>query len=90
MRREGNTLMLEGAVTMDTVPEIADEARKLCENTIEAIDFAGVTALDSAAIALSIEIARSCPGRVRFRNLPPAALKLAELYSVTDQLALDD
>ena len=89
MRRDGNTLVLEGALTMDTVPELADQAHSLCDEGIDSVDFAAVTTLDSAAIALALEIARSSSGRVRFRNLTPAARKLADLYSVADQLALD-
>jgi ABC-type transporter Mla MlaB component len=89
MRLDGSTLVLEGAVTMDTVPELSDEARKLCDEGIDSVDFAAVTTLDSAAIALALELTRRSTGRVELRNLPPAARKLADLYSVSDQLALD-
>ena len=89
MRRDGNTLHLDGAVTMETVPGLLDEAGKLCEEGVCSVDFAETTTLDSAAIALALVLSRRSEGRVRFLNVPPAARKLANLYSVSDQLALD-
>ena len=89
MHCDGNTLHLDGDVTMDTLPGIIDELRKLCDEGIENVDFAGVSTLDSAAIALALELSRRSEGRLRFRNVPPAARKLADLYSVSDQLAID-
>jgi ABC-type transporter Mla MlaB component len=67
MRREGDTLHLEGAVTIATVTEV-----------------------DSAAIALALELKRDAVSRqsaLAFLNLPPALHKLIELYDVEDHLA---
>jgi ABC-type transporter Mla MlaB component len=88
LRREGSRLLFAGELTMDTVTSLMPEAREGCANGVEALDFAGVTTLDSAAIALLLELGRARGAPLRLENLPPAALKLAQLYSVADQLGV--
>ena len=89
-RRESGRLILEGALTMDTMPALLATARAACATgEVDAVDFAGVTALDSAAIALALELRRARGATLRLENLPPAALNLARLYSVADQLGID-
>jgi phospholipid transport system transporter-binding protein len=90
MRHEGDTLHLEGPVTMETVPALLIEARAACRSGATRVDFATVTEADSAAIALALELKRDAAERqaaLAFLNLPPGLHKLVELYDVGDHLA---
>ena len=91
MRRDGPRLLLEGALNMDTVPDLLDEARRACRDGVEVLDFSGVTEADSAAIALALELQRAArrhAGRLAVVNLPQAMRNLASMYAVADQLGL--
>jgi len=88
-RREGNRLLLDGELTVDTVPRVLAGASRADRDAVEVVDFAAVTEVDSAAVALAIgwlREARAGGRRLRFENLPPAMAKLARLYSVADLL----
>jgi phospholipid transport system transporter-binding protein len=90
MRQEGDTLHLEGPVTMDTVPALLVDARAACRGGATRVDFATVTEADSAAIALALELKRDAAARqatLAFLNLPPGLHKLVELYDVSEHLA---
>lgn len=90
MRRDGNRLLLDGPVTLDTVPGLLPEALAAVKAGVETLDFTDCTAVDSAAIAFALDLRRASDGRLALVNLPDAALKLARLYSVSDQLGLPD
>lgn len=90
MRREGNRILLDGAVTMDTVPGLLPGALAAVRAGADMLDFAGTTVVDSAAIALALELRRASGGQLALGNLPPTALNLARLYSVADQLGIPD
>ena len=84
MRHDGDTLHLEGPVTMETVPALLTGAGAT------RVDFATVTEVDSAAIALALELKRDARERqaaLSFLNLPPGLHKLVELYDVGEHLA---
>jgi phospholipid transport system transporter-binding protein len=84
-RREGNRLLLEGAVTVETVPALLEEGRVQLRDGADTIDFKAVTEVDSAAVALTIawlREARAAGRALRFVNPPPALRNLARLYSV--------
>lgn len=90
MRHDGDTLCLEGLVTMETVPALLTAARAACRGGATRIDFTTVTEADSAAIALAMELKRDALERqaaLSFLNLPPGLHKLVELYDVGDHLA---
>ena len=90
MRHDGDTLHLEGPVTMETVPALLTGARAACRSGATRVDFATVTEVDSAAIALALELKRDAAERkvaLSFLNLPPGRHKLVELYDVGDHLA---
>jgi len=89
MRCEGNCLYLEGAVTMETVPALVDEASARCGEDVDTVDFGAVTEIDSAAIALALELRRRSGRELRFANLPTSAANLARLYSLADDFGLD-
>jgi phospholipid transport system transporter-binding protein len=86
-RREGNRLLLDGELTVDTVARVLADTSPQDRAAAEVVDLAGVTEVDSAAIALAIAWLREARvgGRtIRFDNLPPAMAKLARLYAVAD------
>lgn len=89
VRRDGARLVLSGELTMDTVTSLMPAAREACADGVDTLDFAEVTQLDSAAIALLLELGRTRGAPLKLQNLPPAAHKLAQLYSVADQLGVD-
>jgi phospholipid transport system transporter-binding protein len=84
-RRERNRLLLDGELTADTVPRVLADAAMQDRAAVEVVDLAGVTHVDSAAVALAIawlREARAGGRTIRFENLPPAMAKLARLYAV--------
>jgi|688.fasta_scaffold215948_4 ABC-type transporter Mla MlaB component len=90
MRHEGKRIVLEGAVTMDTVPALLPGALAAVRSGADALDFSATTTVDSAAIALALELRRASNGTLALCNLPTTALNLARLYSVADQLGIPD
>lgn len=89
IRREGNRLLLEGAVTVATVPSLLDAGATHLRDGVEVVDFAAVTEVDSAALALALAWLRAtrASGRtIRFANLPRAMTNLARLYDVDELL----
>jgi ABC-type transporter Mla MlaB component len=89
MRRDGNRLLLEGAVTMDTVPALLSRGRAALAEGVEILDFSAASTIDSAAIAMALELRRASGGRLQMVNLPEGGLNLARLYSVSDQLGIE-
>ena len=86
-RREGNRFLLDGELTADTVPLVLAGTPAQDRAAVEVVDFAGVTEVDSAAVALALawlREARAGGRTLRFENLPPAMAKLARLYAVAD------
>jgi phospholipid transport system transporter-binding protein len=86
-RREGNRLLLDGELTVDTIPGVLADTSPQDRAAVEIVDFSGVTEVDSAAVALAIAWLREARAgglALRFENLPPALGKLARLYAVTD------
>ena len=89
IRREGDLLILEGAVTLDTVPALIGAAQENLRQGVRVVDFRDVTEVDSAAVALALEwLRRAAEGKtgLRLANLPPAMQNLAKLYGVSELL----
>ena len=89
LRREGAVLLLEGAVTLDTVPGLVSAAEEYFQQRAGVIDFAGVTEVDSAAVALALEWVRQAERAniaLRLVNLPTSMQNLAKLYGVSELL----
>ena len=86
-RREGNRLLLDGELTVNTVARVLEDTPPQDRAAAEVVDIAGVTEVDSAAVALAItwlREARAGGRTIPFENLPPAMAKLARLYAVAD------
>jgi phospholipid transport system transporter-binding protein len=87
----GEVLRLEGTLSYETIPAVLAEtalyaARADLPETIR-IDFADVTGVDSAAVALLLEWRRMAGARGKtlvFENLPANLLALAGLYGVSE------
>ena len=87
--REGDRLLLQGPVTIGTVSAHLAQVRALLVPGVAALDFAGVTEVDSAAVALALECLREARRRklaLSLANLPEAMQHLAELYAVAELL----
>ena len=89
----GEVLRLAGALDFETLPGVIAESEKyvarpdLPERL--AIDFSGVTGVDSSAVALLLEWRRRALEHgvaLEFLALPPNLLALAELYGVAELL----
>lgn len=86
IRREGDSLFVEGPLTLATVSGLANETRDHLLQGARVIDFRGVSEVDSSAVALALEWLRQAGGDksgVRFVNLPVAMQNLAKLYGVS-------
>jgi phospholipid transport system transporter-binding protein len=90
--QEGDRLLLQGPVTISTVAAILEQARTLLAQGVAVLDFAAVTEVDSAAVALALECLREARRRklaLSLANLPEAMRNLAELYAVAELLQAD-
>jgi phospholipid transport system transporter-binding protein len=89
IRRDGDSLVFDGPLTLDTVPELARAAEDHLRQGARILDFRGVTDVDSAAVALALEWLRRAEGGERglkLANLPVAMQNLAKLYGVFELL----
>jgi phospholipid transport system transporter-binding protein len=91
IRRDGDSLYIEGALTLGTVPEVAATVQEQLRQGVRVVDFRGVTEIDSAALALALEwLRRDAESKgsagLRYANLPVAMLNLAKLYGVSELL----
>lgn len=89
MRQTNGTILLEGPVTMKTVPGLMDRWTEAVRDGAARIDFAGVTEVDSAAIAAALgwfRAASSSGRKLEFTGLSETMVNLARLYGVEDLL----
>jgi len=89
IRRENDSLVLEGAVTLDTVAVLVDAVDEHLRQGVRVVDFREVTEVDSAAVALALEWLRRAEESktaLRLANLPEAMQNLAKLYGVSELL----
>lgn len=88
---DGETLRVDGALTIQTVPELVDAVSQHLEQGGRRIDFSGVTDVDSAAVALAIEWLRQAAAKdvpLELTNVPVVLRNLANLYGVANLLQL--
>ena len=89
MRREGDRLIVDGPVTLESVPALAQEIDTHLGSGAAVLDLAGVTEIDSSAVALVLEWRRQAERRnvaLRLANAPEALQNLAKLYGVLELL----
>ena len=87
----GEVLALTGELSFDTIPQVLEEsatyaARSDLPDRLT-IDFAGITGVDSSAVALLLDWRRLAVQRRKtlvFVNLPANLMALAELYGVAE------
>lgn len=87
----GEVLALQGALSFETLPTVLAQsveyaARPDIPDRLT-IDFSGITAVDSSAVALLLEWRRQALARGKalvFVNLPANLLALAQLYGVAE------
>ena len=86
----------EGNLSYETIPGVLAETAQFAARTdlppTIRIDFAKVTGVDSAAVALLLEWRRMAAARGKtlvFENLPPNLLALARLYGVAELIQPD-
>ena len=89
VRREGDSLILEGPVTLDTVLLLVPVGEQHFREGAATVDFSRVTEVDSSALALALEWTRQASRvnvAVRFVGLPASMQNLANLYGVSELL----
>ena len=89
LRREGEMLLLEGPVNIETVPGLVSAAEEHFRQRVGVIDFSAVTEVDSAAVALALEWVRQAERasvKLRLLNVPASIQNLAKLYGVSELL----
>jgi phospholipid transport system transporter-binding protein len=87
VEKQGNRLVVSGAMTMQTVNALLAEVRPLLVDIKLEMDLAQVTEVDSAAVSLLFEWLRQAHDRkvgLAFANMPPPLASLASLYGVDD------
>ena len=87
----GEVLALDGALSFETLPDVLRASEEYAARADLpdrlTVDFAGIDAVDSSAVALLLEWRRQAMRRgkaLAFVNLPANLLALAELYGVAD------
>ena len=89
INQAGDRLLLQGPVTIATVSALLAQVRTLLVPGAAVLDFAEVSEVDSAAVALALECLREAHKRklpLSLANLPEAMQHLAELYAVSELL----
>ncbi|MCL2656779.1 MAG: STAS domain-containing protein [Betaproteobacteria bacterium] len=97
IREEGERLVVEGPITMETAAGLLEVGRTLCgggkEMSGREIDLSGVTAVDSAALALVLAWMRAtqrCGRPLRLAGAPEQLRSLADLYGLGEILPLGE
>jgi phospholipid transport system transporter-binding protein len=92
VRRAGDRLFIEGPLGIENARSVLRDAAAACDDGVRVVDLAGVSAVDSAAVALALELKRAAAAAGRelaFANLPQAMRELARLYAVADMISGD-
>ena len=85
IRSQGDTLVLEGPITVANVQAVLADGERLFTQLEVRVDLSGVTEVDSSALSLLLEWARWAAKnrrRIAFLNLPANLSSLAALYGV--------
>ncbi|HEX4985608.1 MAG TPA: STAS domain-containing protein [Burkholderiales bacterium] len=88
--RQGDRLVVDGPVTFATVGKLLAQDPGAGSGAL-VVDLAGVTAADSAALGLLLDLvrrARAAGRNIEFVNAGAGLLSLAQLYGVADLIPL--
>ena len=89
IRREGERMVVSGALTLATVAAVLREGSAVIGQGVRTVDLAEVGELDSSALALMLAWLREAKRQKRelqFANLPQGLTTIARLYGVADLL----
>ena len=91
IRREGERLLLSGAVTLGNVAGLLEEGRRHVDEGVRTVDLGEVTEMDSALLALLLawlREARAHDATLEFERPPEALRTIARLYGVDALIAV--
>jgi phospholipid transport system transporter-binding protein len=91
IRREGERLMVSGAVTLANVGALLEEGRRHVADGVKTVDLGEVSEMDSALLALLLAWLREATARshsLAFANAPESLRTIARLYGVDALLPL--
>lgn len=89
--RDGDRLVVSGAVTLAGVAALLEQGRDQIRAGARLVDLAGVTELDSSALAMLLAWLREARARDRelaFTGLPEGLTAIARLYGVDGLLGV--
>jgi phospholipid transport system transporter-binding protein len=89
--RDGERLVVSGAVTLAGVAALLEQGRAQILQGARVVDLAGVTELDSSALAMLLAWLREARSRDRelaFTGLPEGLTAIARLYGVAELLSV--
>ena len=89
IRREGDRMVVSGAVTLANVAAVLREGSAAIGEGVRVVDLGEVGELDSSALALLLAWLREAKRQSRdlsFANLPQGLTAIARLYGVADLL----
>ncbi len=92
IRREGDRMLVVGAVTLKNVTEVLEEGLAGVRDGVSVIDMSEVAELDSSLLAATLAWVREgqlANRRLTVANLPGGLQTLAQLYGVEDLLPLN-
>lgn len=90
IHRAGNTIVVQGPVTINNVVGLTKQGVALLENGNLQVDLQQVTEVDSTAISMLFEWLREASKKnchLQFVHLPANLESLVQLYGVTDFIA---
>jgi phospholipid transport system transporter-binding protein len=91
IRREGGRMVVSGPVTLGNVAALLEDGRRHVAEGVRTVDFAEVSEMDSAALALCLawlRDAKAAGASLVFANLPESLQTIARLYGVQSLLPL--
>jgi phospholipid transport system transporter-binding protein len=89
IKREGEWMVVQGNLTIDTVPAIFETGLQQLASEDLCVDFSQVESVDSAAVSMLLGWARAAQRvkqGLRVKGLPEDLLNLARLYGVAELL----
>jgi phospholipid transport system transporter-binding protein len=89
--RDGNRLIVSGAVTIENVVKLTELGSAMLNQEDWVIDMQQVTEVDSSAVSMLLEWHRRAHrqnGQIQFTNLPEALKSLAQLYGVSELIPM--